>query len=196
MGALSGFHTSIDRKYPKEILLPDGREVLIRPPGKADADGLLGLFQKLPLIERWRFDENPCERGIIEGWIDRHLEGRTFGILALYEDKVVGFGTILRPGYGGRRHTSTLQLALLPPFRKLGLCMWMTLDLIRRAMEFDIETLRADLVMGLENDVIEALGKCAFVERYVVEDGFRCPDGLCYITVVMTRTLYPNWSDF
>ena len=100
----------LQERYPKEVVLTDGKEVTLRPLEGRDQGELVRFYQELPLRERWFFKEDPCDPFVIKKWIAARQTGNALGVPAIYEGRVVAHASLLRRTYGGRRHVGRLRI--------------------------------------------------------------------------------------
>jgi len=183
-------------RYPKELILKDGKEVILRTIADDDNEKLVRFYQTLGLEFRWFLKEDPCSPEVIGKWFNNHKLGKAFIILALCEDRIVGnAGLLLRP-YGGRKHVGRLRIIVAPDFTGRQLGTWMVLDLTKRAMEMGLEKIRADFVAGVEDSAIRAFRSMDFVREAVIGDYIRDQNGNYHDYQIMVKNLHQEWSDF
>jgi len=186
----------LQKRYPKEVVLTDGKEVMLRPLEEEDQEDLVRFYQELPSKERWFFKEDPCDSFVIKKWIGARESGRALGVLAIYEGRVVAHASLLRRTYGGRRHVGRLRITVSPDFRSKRLGTWMVFDLIRRAMELDLENIQADFVVGVEDLAIKAVQRLDFVKESLIKDYVQDEKGTDHDCQIMIKHLHKEWSDF
>jgi len=183
-------------KYPKELVLKDCTEVILRPLDSGDLDTVLQFFRDLPLNNRWYLKEDPSQTEIIEKWIRNQSLGKSFCVLAIHEKRVVAHASLLRQLHGGRQHVGRIRLMVAQDFRNKRLGTWMIFDLIRRAMELNLEKLRTDFIIGVEDMAIEAAQKLDFVKEGLLRNYYRDEAGNYYDYQIMIKDLHKDWSDF
>ena len=89
-----------------------------------------------------------------------------------------------------------LRITVSPDFRSKRLGTWMVFDLIRRAMELDLEKIQADFVVGVEDLAIEAVERLDFVKESLIKNYVRDEKGNYHDCQIMIKHLYKEWSDF
>ncbi len=183
-------------RYPKELVLKDGSEIILKPLTRNGQKALRQFFEELPIENRWYLKEDPTDPAIIKKWADNQEIGKTFCVLAWHKDKVVAHASLLRRMRGGRQHVGRLRLMVARDYRKKQLGTWMIFDMIRRAMELGLEKLRTDFIIGVEDMAIKAVKKLDFVDEGVFKDYFRDEDGNYYDYQIMIKQLHSGWSDF
>lgn len=183
-------------KYPKELVLKDCTEVILRPLDSGDLETVLQFFRDLPVNNRWYLKEDPSQTEIIEKWIRNQSLGKSFCVLAIHENRVVAHASLLRQLHGGRQHVGRIRLMVARDFRNKRLGTWMMFDLIRRAMELGLEKLRTDFIIGVEDMAIEAAQKLDFVKEGLLRNYYRDEAGNYYDYQIMIKDLHKDWSDF
>jgi ribosomal protein S18 acetylase RimI-like enzyme len=183
-------------RYPKEVILKDHREIIMRPFEEGDQYKLLEFYKNLPVPLRWFLKEDPSDIAVIKKWLDNQQEGKAFSLVAFYEDRIVAHGTILQRLFGGRRHVGRLRVMVTTDFRQLQLGTWMVFDLVRRGMEMGLDKIRADFVVGLEDSAIEAFRKLDFIEEAVLKDYVMDEKGNYYNYKIMIKQLHKGLGDF
>ncbi len=182
-------------KYPKEVILKDHSEVILRPVAEDDIEGLVQFYQGMHLSFRWFLKEDPCDPAVIRKWINNQELGKTFFLLAFCEGRIVGNTALLLRPYGGRKHVGRIRIIVSPEFARKKLGTWMVLDITKRAMEMGLEKIRADFVVGIEDLAINAFRNMDFVKEGLLKDYIRDENGNYYDYQIMVKQLH-NWSDF
>ncbi len=185
-----------DKKYPKEIILKDRTQITLRLLTPQDRDPLVCFYREMDVAFKWYLKEDPCDPAVIDKWIDHQRAGRSFAILACHEDRIVAnAGLLLRP-YGARKHIGRLRIIVVPEFGHKQLGTWMIFDLTKRAMEMELERIRMDFVVGIDDFAIKAVQKLDFVKEGLLRDYIQDPDGEYHDYQIMVKKLHKDWSDF
>jgi L-amino acid N-acyltransferase YncA len=183
-------------RYPKEVVLKEGKEAVIRPLEQQDESLLARFYADLPDSDRWFMRYDVLDPIVIRKWIDGIATATVYSIVAISEDKIVGHASLHIRGFGCTRHIGRIRVMILPPFRHIRLGTWMLLDLIQLGMDKGLEELRTDLIVGVENPAIESAHKMDFFERGLLKDYIKDSDGNHHDLVIMTKRLHKNWGDF
>ncbi|NQU63978.1 MAG: hypothetical protein HQ517_06805 [SAR324 cluster bacterium] len=183
-------------RYPKEIVLKDHKEIILRPIEEGDQAKLVQFYQGLLVSFRWFLKEDPCDPEIIKKWINNHKQGKAFSLLALNQDRIAANAVLLTRSYGGSKHVGRLRVILLPDFEGKQLGNWMIFDLTKRAMEKGLEKLRADFVVGVEDKTIEAFENLYFVKEGLLTNFVQDEEGNYYDYQIMTKQINNRFSDF
>ena len=183
-------------RYPKEVVLKNGSEAIIRPLESDDQEHLRQFYRHIPESDRWYIRLDVTQPDVIRKWVAAAGSDRIFSVVALANGEIVGHARLTTMGFGATRHIGRLRIMVAPDFRQLRLGTWMLLDLIQSAMDRGLEELRADFVADVEAGAIEAARKLDFFKRAVLEDYIRGPGGETYDMWIMTKTLHKTWADF
>ncbi|MDM8524185.1 GNAT family protein [Desulfococcaceae bacterium HSG8] len=183
-------------RYPKEVILKDRKEIILKKVEEEDLESLVRLYQDTHLSFRWFLKEDPCNSDVIRKWIRNQEAGKSFAILAIFEDRVVAHSALLLRPYGGRRHVGRLRIMVAPDFTGKQLGTWMVFDLTKRAMEMGLEKIRADFVVGVEDVAIRAFRRMDFIEEGRLRDYVQDEKGNYYDYQIMVKQLHKEWGDF
>jgi L-amino acid N-acyltransferase YncA len=184
------------QRYPKEVVLTDGKEIVLRPVDRSDTEKLLSFYRRLSVQDRWFLKEDPCETAVIQQWIDNQESGKAFCIVAVHGEEIVAHASLLWRTGGGRKHLGILRIMVGEPFRNKRLGTWMVFDLIKRAMDLGLRKMRADFVVGFEDLAIEAVRKLHFSRECVITDYVCDQEGRYHDCQIMIRDLHEEWGDF
>jgi GNAT superfamily N-acetyltransferase len=163
-------------RFPQEVVLRDGRRLLIRPFAEHDTEALFQFFQRLPeSVRRFAWDRID-NRALIEGW-GRELDySKVFPLLALDGNKIVADATL------HRRHGSPLRLVgrikwlIDPAWRGAGLGTTLVNKFIDIAKGNGLRHLTCMLISDLESDAVRTLHDLGF-DGYTVPGYGTDPDG-------------------
>lgn len=183
-------------KYPKEVILKDHREATLRITAPEDHQKLIRFYQHTEISFRWYLKEDPCDPEVIFKWIANQKDGKAFSIVAESEDQIVAHASLLLRPYGSRKHVARLRIMVSPDYRNKQLGTWMLFDLIKRAMEMEIERVRMDFVVGVDDAAIEAVRKLDFVQEGLLRDYIKDENGKYHDYLIMIKQLHKEWSDF
>jgi RimJ/RimL family protein N-acetyltransferase len=185
-----------EKRYPKEIILKDHKQVTLRLLAPEDRELLVDFYREMDISFKWYLKEDPCSLAVIDKWINRHQEGRAFAIVACHEARIVAHaGLLLRP-YGARRHIGRLRIIVVPEFSHKQLGTWMIFDLVKRAMEMGLERIRIDFVVGIDDYAIKAVQKLDFVKEGLLRDYIQDENGEYHDYQIMVKQLHKDWGDF
>lgn len=183
-------------RYPKEVILKDKTDAVIRPLQKEDEEKLRLFYGELPERDRWYMRHDVLNPVVVRRMIDAIGKGNVFSTVALAENRVVAHASLLMRGFGSTKHVGRLRIAVLPGYRHKRLGTWMLLDLIQLAMDQGLDDLRADFVIGVEDAAIEAAHKLDFFKVAVIPEYVKSQAGRRYDLQIMVKRLHRSWSDF
>jgi ribosomal protein S18 acetylase RimI-like enzyme len=183
-------------RYPKECILKDCEEVIIRPLTADDEAALNDFYSCIPEDDRWNLRYDTTKPEIIHSWIEKMTGGRVISIIALCNNKIVAHGSLRHRGFGITKHVGRFHIAVLPEYRNKRLGTWILLDIVQMAMDKGLELLRADLIVGMEDAAIEAARKLDFIKRAELKNYAQDPQGNRYDMIIMIKRLHKDWSDF
>ena len=182
--------------YPKEVVLKDGTEAIIRSLEKNDEKRLRQFFGKIPESDRWYMKYDVMDPKVLREWFDKLGTGRVFATVALSGERIIGHASLHLQEFGCTKHVGRLRVMVMPEYRQKRLGTWMLLNLIRLAMDKGLEELRADFVVGIEDAAIDAAYKMDFFKKAVLEGYVQGTQGERYDLMIMTKRLHRDWSDF
>jgi len=183
-------------RYPKEIVLKDCTEAVIRPLEKNDEDRLRHFYSQTPEQDRWYLRHDVANPQVVSRMIRAIGKGNVYSTVALVGDRIVAHASLLMRGFGSTQHVGRLRILVLSPYRSKRLGTWMLLDLIQLAMDKGLDDLRADFVVGMEDAAIEAAHKLDFFKVAILPEYVKDPEGRRYDLQIMVKRLHRHWSDF
>ena len=183
-------------RYPKEVVLKDRSEAVIRPLEKDDEAMLSRFYAAIPENDRWYMRHDVTDPVVIQKMIGSIGSGNVFSTVALVDDRIVAHASLLMRGQGSTRHVGRLRIAVLPEYRHKRLGTWVLLDLIQYAMDTGLNDLRADFVVGVEDNAIESARKLDFFKVALIPEYVKSPRGIRYDLQIMVKRLHRTWADF
>jgi L-amino acid N-acyltransferase YncA len=183
-------------RYPKECVLKDCQETVIRPLTLEDEQALAAFYSQIPATDRWCMRYDATQPEVLKMWFTGISQGTAESIVAECDSRIVGHGSLHIRGFGVSQHVGRFRIVVLPEYRQQRLGTWLMLDLIQLAMDRGLEMLRTDLVAGLEDAAIEAATKFDFFKSAVLQDYAKDPEGQHHDMVIMIKRLHNVWSDY
>ena len=183
-------------RYPKECVLKECVEAVIRPVESGDRPLLDAFYNRIPESDRWFMNYDVMDTAVMDTWFEAVEKESICSILALCNDTVVGQGSLYLRGFGATSHVGRFRIVVLPEYRQMRLGTWLLLDLIQLAMDQGLEMLRADLVAGVEDGAIEAVQKFDFFKFAELKEYVKDIQGNRQDLVIMVKRLHKEWSDF
>jgi len=183
-------------RYPKECILKESKEAIIRPLEPDDMDLLKEFYSRVPKEDRWFMRYDIMDLNILQRWMDALGEKKVIAIIAICNEKIVGHGSVHLRDFGCSKHVGRFSIIVLPEFRNKRLGTWLLLDIIQLAMDKGLEELRTDLVVGIEDPAIEAVRKFDFFKRAELPNYMKDIHGNRHNMVIMIKRLHRSLGDF
>jgi GNAT superfamily N-acetyltransferase len=163
-------------RFPQEVVLRDGRRLLIRLFTERDTEALFQFFQRLPEnVRRFAWDRID-NRALIESW-GRELDySRVLPLLALDGGKIVADATLHRREGSPLRLVGRIKWLLDPEYRGVGLGLTLVNKFIDIARANGLRHLTCMLISDLEADAVHTLRDLGF-EGYTIPGYGTDPDG-------------------
>ena len=184
-------------KYPKEVVLKNKKQVILRPYAPEDEERLKAFYNSLSEKERWFIPHDMMKPDLQCKWTEALGRECLYSIVAICEDRLVAHTNLHVGGKGNyTSHVGRLLIKVLPSFRQQRLGTWMLLDLIKLAMEKELRDLRMELVIGIDDMAIEGLRRFDFFKLAVLEEYAMDADGKRYDMLIMSKRLHRDFGDF
>ena len=183
-------------RFPKEIVLKDKTEAVIRPLAKKDSVRLSEFYALIPEKDRWYMRHDVGNPDIVRKMTSAIGKGNVLSTVATVGENIVAHASLLMRGFGSTRHVGRLRITVLPALRHKRLGTWMLLDLIQLGMDNGLDDIRADFVVGVEDAAIESARKLDFFKVAVIPEYVKSPRGIRYDLQIMIKRLHRHWSDF
>jgi L-amino acid N-acyltransferase YncA len=185
--------------YPKKVILRDGTAITIRPMSKDDAEGLLQFFLAVPENERWFLKEDVTSPRVLQRWAEELDYRRSLPLLALTDDgRIVADAVLIRRRGGSRAHIGEFRVVVAEDFRHRGLGVMLIREVCDIANDAGLEKVVAEMVVGAEDDAINAAEWLGFYKVATIEGLAKDQHGRDCDVVMMTMPLgrYYEWSKF
>ncbi len=164
-------------RYPKEVVLTDGRRLQLRPFAANDTDALFEFFQRLPADWRRFAWDRIDDRAVIDGW-GRNIDyDKVFPLLAVDARKVVADASIHYRDHGPLRWVGRIKWLIEPEYRQVGLGSLLVNHFIGKARGDGLRFLTCMLISDLEADAVEVLQRLGF-EAVTISGYGADPDGV------------------
>lgn len=109
-----------NRMYPRTVTLKD-KQIVLRLMQASDRDAVLAFAQALPANDLLFLPLDISHPKVVDGWIRSLDSDRTVTIVAEYEGKLIGLGTLVRSETHWARHLGNIRLLVSPDARGIGL---------------------------------------------------------------------------
>ncbi len=168
--------TQVHARYPRTMLMRNGRSAELRPMTRDDAAKVLEFAQALPeddlLFLRWDITQPE----IVEEWVAQIEAGRVITLLAFAGDKLLGEGDLYHNETNWTRHLGEIRLLMSPDSRGLGLGRIIADEIYEMARLLDLKMLTAQMTMDQHaaQTIFRRLGfqrEAVLFEYVVAKDG-------------------------
>ncbi len=132
--------------FPKRANLRDGSQVLLRPVGFEDAEGLLLLYRSLPEEDRLVLRDDVSRTEWSERFLTKVALGDVLSIVAAEDGRLVAEASLYRQRHGWTAHVGELRVSVDRAHRGRGLGFVLARELVRLAMGLGLEKLVAQMV--------------------------------------------------
>ncbi len=183
-------------RYPKEVVLKNKEEAVIRPLEKEDEPLLRRFYAEIPEEDRWFMRYDVMDPRVIRKWIDAIGGGTVFSIVAVTAGNISAHGSLHISAFGSTSHIGRFRVMVVPAYRHQRLGTWLILDLIQLAMDKGMQEVRADFVKGVEDAAIDAAYKFDFFEKAVLKNYVKDLNGNRHDLLIMAKRLHKGWGDF
>ena len=175
-------------RFPQEVVLRDGRRVLIRPFNANDTDSLFEFFQRLPTdVRRFAWD-NIEDCSLIESW-GRNIDyTKALPLIAINGHSIVADATLHCRDRGPLRLVGRIKWLIDPDYRGQGLGLTLVNNFISIARDYGLRHLSCMPISELEEDASQTLTELGF-ERYEIPGYGADPDGRPYDMVKLVLKL-------
>lgn len=168
--------------------LKDGRKIQIRELHESDLDKLMKFYSGLTKEDRKYLKVDVTNREIVKERIKLIKTGHVDRIIALYEDEIIGDGTLELSGEDWRKHQGELRVIVAKPFRHKGLGMIMVRELYFIAVEKKLELMIVKM-MRPQIAAQQIFRKLGFEKELLLPDYVRDLTGKRQDLIVMTVNL-------
>lgn len=163
-------------KWEKEILLKNGKKVVLRPELPTDTEMLWEMFSTLSKASLDNLVE-PFTRERIEGWTNNIDYGKNLPVLAIVEDekkaRIIGSASLSFYSTEANRHKAELGITIHDNYQNLGLGTVMINHLLDIARKKGLKKVFL-LVNATNSRAIHVYEKCGFeIEAKLAEEHSR-----------------------
>jgi ribosomal protein S18 acetylase RimI-like enzyme len=147
--------------FPKQVSLKDNRKVTVRLLEEGDFDQLSLFFHALSDEERIFFRHDVLDPKLLKSWVtDINLDD-IIPLVAAFEGRIVGKGTLHFQHRGWLRHVGHLRIVTAADHRRNGLGTMMAHELVELARQRDLEMLKVE-VIAANTPMINMLERMGF----------------------------------
>jgi GNAT superfamily N-acetyltransferase len=180
--------SALASRYPTEFELGNDQKFSVRLMVPADVEAVLTFAKCLDLNDLLYLRVNITERSAVERWAHYIESGRTYTVLALDEERVVGEASLLHSTASWTRHIGEIRMQVIPQARRNGLARVLAQEIewIAKQMSLTMLTARMTLEQEAAQRVFRQLG---FQREAVLWDYVMTADGQTRNLLVATKRL-------
>jgi len=172
-------------RYPQEVTLKDGTDLLLRTMNKQDERALMDFFESLEDPDRLYLRNDVSNYRVVREWFINLNYSKVLPLLAVHGDQIVANATLHRKPFGWMRHVGEIRIVVSPNFRKRGLARTMFTELIQTAAEAGLDKLTAEMAAS-QNDAIEVFRKMGFKDEITLKGYIKDARGIVHDLLIMT----------
>lgn len=172
-------------RYPQNVTLKDGTELVLRAMNKQDERALVSFFEDLEETDRLYMRNDVASFRVVREWFNNLNYNRVFPLLAVQDRRIVANATLHRKPFGWMRHVGEIRIVVSPEFRQRGLARIMFTELIETAAEAGLEKLTAEMAVS-QTGAIEVFRKAGFEDETVMKGYIRDTQDEVHDLLIMT----------
>jgi L-amino acid N-acyltransferase YncA len=130
-------------RFPTEMALPDGRQLMLRLMDATDRERVLSFARSLPPDDLLFLRTDITEPAIIDEWIADLERGNSITVLATAEEELAGYATVHLEQARWTRRVGEIRVQVAPAFRGQGLGRQLTLEIFHRGQSRGIKKMAA-----------------------------------------------------
>ncbi len=175
-------------RFPQEVVLRDGRRVLVRPFAEHDTGQLYEFFQRLPTEMRRFAWDNIDDPVLIENWGQNIDYSKVLPLLAINGHHIVADASLHCRDRGPLRLVGRIKWLIDPGYRAQGLGITLVNNFISIARDYGLRYLSCMPIADLEDDAVETLVNLGF-QKFAIPGYGADPDGNAYDMVKLVLRL-------
>jgi GNAT superfamily N-acetyltransferase len=149
------------KDFPKKVQLRDKSSIRLRPMVKEDEKALLRFFRRLPARDRLHLHDDVTDPKVVKRFCDTIDYEVVLPLIAIKQRRIYAGASLHQARYGWSRHVGEIRMSVDPKMRRKGLASLLTWELLRVAIDRELEIISAKVPAKLTH-VIEGLQKFGF----------------------------------
>ncbi len=172
-------------KYPREINLPDGAAVEIRPMTSNDREAMLAFARQLPADDLLFLRVDITQPEVVDQWIDQVEQGLSHSLVACDEGGLIGYATVHRSDARWTRKIGEIRVNVSQDYRSRGLGRHLTAEIFDVARGLGLRKLTASMIAD-QHGAQAAFRRLGFVPEAMLGDYVDDMNGTPRDLVIMT----------
>lgn len=182
------FHETLDERYPKEVVIKDGKKITLRLLKPEDKDDLYALFQSIPGGDRLFLKDDVSNQKVIDEWCNNINYDIILPLVALSDGKIVADATLHKQRARWMRPIGKVRLVVHPDYRRRHIGVCLVEELIEIARDVGLNKLDAEFIAE-QSGAIEAFRGIGFTTAAVLHDHVYDLKGQTHDFVILTYDL-------
>ena len=176
---------TMTEQYPKQVRLPDGSEIELRPLASGDGPSILAFARALPPEDLLFLRVDLTQEDVVDNWLSNSLHGLSTTLLAWDGTGLVGYATIHRNPAPWTRGVGEIRVNVAASYRGKGLGRVLTGQVFDLAHELGLRKLMAQMTTD-QHGAQAAFRRLGFVPEAMLADYVEDRDGRTHDLVLMT----------
>lgn len=172
------------QKFPKTLVLKDGKKAVLRPLHADDEKDFHQLFQDIPEQERMFIKHRVQDIKVIRDWCRNIDYGRNLPMMGLIDKKIVGAATLHQRLGGWKRHIGRVSVLVHPAYRGRGLARGMISEILEIARHASLERVEAAFI-GEQAAAMKMFSMLGFNQLVRLEDYVKDMQAIAHDYILM-----------
>jgi GNAT superfamily N-acetyltransferase len=157
------------QKFPKTVVLKDGKKATLRPLHKTDEKDFHQLFLGIPEPERMFIKHRVTDIKVIRDWCHNIDYGHNLPMVGLLGGKITGVATLHQQLSGWKRQIGRVSVSVHPDFRGRGLARALIAEILDIARRAGLERVEAEFI-GEQETAMKMFAMLGFGQLMRLED--------------------------
>jgi GNAT superfamily N-acetyltransferase len=157
------------QKFPKTVVLKDGKKATLRPLRNDDEKDFHQLFLGIPESERMFIKHRVTDIKVIRDWCHNIDYGRNLPMVGLLGGKITGVATLHQQLSGWKRQIGRVSVSVHPEFRGRGLARALIAEILDISRRAGLERVEAEFI-GEQETAMKMFAMLGFNELLRLED--------------------------
>lgn len=172
------------QKFPKTVVLKDGKKATLRPLHIADEKDFHQLFLGIAEPERMFIKHRVTDLKVIHDWCQNIDYGRNLPLVALIGGKIVGDATLHQQLGGWKRHIGRVSVLVHPEFRGRGLARALIAEILELARSEGLEKVEAEFI-GEQKAAVHMFAMLGFSQLLRLDDYVKDMQAIAHDYILM-----------
>lgn len=171
--------------YPKQVRLPDGSEIELRPLASGDGPSILAFARALAPEDLLFLRMDLTQKDVVDNWLSNAVNGHSTTLLAWDGTGLVGYATVHRNPAPWTRGVGEIRVNVAASYRGKGLGRVLTGQIFDIAHDLGLRKLMAQMTTD-QHGAQAAFRRLGFVPEALLADYVEDRNGRTHDLVLMT----------